>query len=137
MIAMNKNQLSKYYRLSLEIKDLEERIAEVEGTLVGSSKITGMPRGSGISDPVTKTAELLVTLKKRLEKRKVEAMDRLLQIEEYVSSIEDVEVRLIFTKRYIEFKKWPQIAEELFMSERSVHRKHSDYLGRNNNDRKH
>jgi DNA-directed RNA polymerase specialized sigma subunit len=133
---MNKRELSKYYYITLEIRELEERIAVVENTIVGSSKLTGMPRGSGKSDPVNKTTELLITLKSKLEKRKAEAMTKLIQIEEYISEIEDSEVRLIFSKRYIELKKWEQIADELYMSLSTVHRKHSNYLGRNNHDRK-
>ena len=132
---MNKRELSKYYYITLEIRELEERIAEVQNTIIGSSKLTGMPRGSGKSDPVNKTTELLITLKSKLEKRKAEAMVKLLQIEEYISGIDDTEVRLIFSKRYIELKKWEQIADELYMSLSTVHRKHSNYLERNKHDR--
>jgi len=132
---MNKRELSKYYYITLEIRELEERILEVQNTIIGSSKLTGMPRGSGKSDPVNKTTELLITLKNKLEKRKAEAMVKLLQIEEYISKIDDAELRLIFSKRYIELKKWEQIANELCMSLRSVHRKHSEYLERNKYDR--
>lgn len=133
---MNKKDLSKYYYITLEIRDLEERIQEVQSTIIGSSKLTGMPHGTKKSDPVNKTAELLVTLKNKLEKRKAEAMVKLIQIEEYISEIEDSEVRLIFSKRYIELKKWEQIADELYMSLSTVHRKHSNYLERNKHDRK-
>lgn len=132
---MNKRELSKYYYITLEIRELEERIAVVENTIIGSSKLTGMPRGSEKSDPVNKTTELLITLKSKLEKRKAEAMEKLIQIEEYISKIDESEVRLIFSKRYIELKKWDQIAEELYMSIRSVHRKHSEYLERDKYDR--
>lgn len=40
---MTKKELSKYYYLSLEIKDLEDRIESINETTIGSSKITGMP----------------------------------------------------------------------------------------------
>ena len=137
MMKMNKKELSKYYYITLEIKDLEERIQEIQSTIIGSSKLTGMPHGSGKSDPVNKTAELLVTLKAKLERRKAEAMSKLIEIEEYISGIEDTELRLIFSKRYIELKQWEQIADELYLSVRTIHRKHSEYLGRNKHDTEH
>ena len=131
---MNKKQLSKYYYLTLEIKDIETKIQEIESTIISSSKLTGMPHGSIKSDPVSKKAELLVTLKKRLEKRKEEAMQRMIEIENYIAEIDDSAIKLIFTKRYIELKKWYQIANEMFMSERSVYRKHSSYFRRSKHD---
>ena len=50
------------------------------------------------------------------------------KIEKYISTIEDIEIRLIFSKRYLDFKDWVKIADEMFMSERSVYRKHSNWL---------
>ena len=38
------------------------------------------------------------------------------------------EIRRIFNKRYIELKKWERIAQEMHMSERTIFRKHSQFL---------
>ena len=127
---MNRRQLSRYYYLTLEIKGLEDRIKEVSSTIVGSAKLTGMPHGSGKSDPVNDKVELLIRLKNKLESRKNKSLKELEKIEDYISEIEDIETRLIFTKRYVELKKWDVIAKEMFMSERNVYRKHSEYLKR-------
>ena len=128
---MTKRELSKYYFLNLEIKDLKNRIYEIESSLIGSSKITGMPHSTDKSDPVLEKVELLSRLKTKLENREAKAMRELLKIESYISAIEDAEVRIIFSKRYIELKKWEVIAEELYMSESTIHRKHKKYLERN------
>lgn len=130
MIQMNKRELSKYYHLSVEIKDLEERIQMIANQSIGASKLTGMPHGTTVSNPVEKNAVLLISLKEKLEKRKEKAMKELIKIEDYLTTIDDVEIRLIFNKRYIELKKWGVIAREMYMSERNVYRKHSDYLKR-------
>lgn len=127
---MNRRQLSRYYYLTLEIKGLEDRIKEVSSTIVGSAKLTGMPHRSGKSDPVNDKVELLIRLKNKLESRKNKSLKELEKIEDYISEIEDIETRLIFTKRYVELKKWDVIAKEMFMSERNVYRKHSEYLKR-------
>lgn len=128
---MTKRELSKYYFLNLEIKDLKNQMHEIESSLIGSSKITGMPHGTDKSDPVYEKVELLSRLKTKLENREAKAMRELLKIESYISEIEDAEVRIIFSKRYIELKKWEVIAEELYMSESTIHRKHKKYLERN------
>ena len=127
---MNKAKLSKYYFLTKEIKDLEERIETIQSTLIGASKITGMPHSSnaGNKSQVEKNAELLVTLKNKLERRRAKALQRMIEIEDFLISIEDVEIRMIFNKRYLELKKWEVIAREMYMSERHVIRIHSDYL---------
>ena len=133
---MNKSKLSKYYFLTIEIKDLEEKIETIQSTLIGSSKITGMPHGgSGKKISTTeKNAELLVILKNKLENRKAKALKRMIEIEDFLLSIEDVEIRMIFNKRYLEMKKWENIANEMYMSERNVIRLHSNYLkARNQN----
>ena len=127
---MNKAKLSKYYFLTIEIKDLEERIATIQSTLIGASKITGMPHSTknGNKSHVEKNAELLVTLKNKLERRKAKALKKMIEIEDFLISIEDVEIRMIFNKRYLELKKWEDIGREMGISERHVIRIHSDYL---------
>ncbi len=125
---MTKGELSKYFYLSIEIKNLQNRIEEIETTTVGSSKITGMPKGNGISNPVEKNVELVISLKAKLEKRKQKAMEQLEKIEEYIDGIQDSETRLIFTKRYVEFKRWEVIQREMCMSESSMFRRHSKQL---------
>lgn len=137
MRIMNKKELSKYYRLTIEIKNIEERIQMVKSQFISSPKLTGMPGGNNISNPVEKNVQLLIRLRNKLEKRKSKAIKELNKIEEYLSSIQDIDTRLIFTKRYVELKQWNRIAKEMYMSERTVYRKHSNYLkgGQNENNR--
>jgi hypothetical protein len=72
--------------------------------------------------------ELIEKYNIKLEKKRIEAIEELLKIEEFISGIKDIETRLIFTKRYIQFKKWEVIAIEMSMCERGVFQRHSDYL---------
>lgn len=125
---MTKRELSKYYYLSLEIKDLEERIVHLHETAIGSSKITGMPMVHSNESPIEKRVELIVRLSDKLKRRQKQAFEEMEKIEQYISTIEDIEIRLIFSKRYLDFKDWVTIADEMFMSERTVQRKHSNWL---------
>ena len=115
----------------MEIKDLEEQIKELSNSLVGSPILTGMPHGSGISNPVEQKATLLINLKNKLETRKNKSISERIKIEIYITSIEKSEIRLIFTKRYIQFKQWDEIADEMNMSISSVFRKHKEQLENN------
>lgn len=125
---MTKKELSKYYYLSIEIKELEVQIKELMNSLVGSPKLTGMPHGSGVGNPVEQKAVLIVNLKNKLEKRKAKSLNELTKIELYIDSIEKTEVRMIFKKRYVQFKRWEDIAREMCMSESSVFKKHQEQL---------
>ncbi|MBE6147769.1 MAG: DUF1492 domain-containing protein [Firmicutes bacterium] len=125
---MTKKELSKYYYLSIEIKELETQIRELMDSLVGSPALTGMPHGSGIGNPVERKAILMVNLKNKLERRKSKSLNELTKIETYIDSIEKAEVRMIFKKRYIHFKRWEDIAREMCMSESSIFKKHQEQL---------
>lgn len=125
---MTKKELSKYYYLSVEINELEAQIKELMDSLVGSPNLTGMPHGSGVGNPVEQKAILMVNLKNKLEKRRAKALKQLTKIELYIANIEKAEVRLIFTKRYIQFKRWEDIAREMCMSESSMFRRHKEQL---------
>ena len=67
---MNRKELSKYYHLTMEIKDLEEKIKELDLTLISSPILTGMPHSNKISNPTEQKSILTLTLKRKLEKRK-------------------------------------------------------------------
>ncbi len=128
---MKKHELSRYYYLKLEIKQLEDRIKEIESTVVGSSKITGMPHKKNTkSDPVERTVQLISKLKNKLENQKIKATEELIKIEDLISSINDAEARLILTKRYIELQKWEKISLEMGMTERTIYRIHKKYVER-------
>ena len=125
---MNKKELSKYYHLSMEINELEAQIKELMNGLIGSPALTGMPHGTGVGNPVEQKAMLIINLKNKLEKRRARSLKELTKIELYIANIEKAEVRLIFTKRYIQFKSWDEIAREMCMSESSVFRRHKEQL---------
>ena len=128
---MKKHELSRYYYLKLEIRQLEDRINEIESTVVGSSRITGMPnRKNKKSDPVERTVQLISKLKNKLENQKIKATEELIKIEDFISSVDDIDARLILTKRYIEFKKWEMISQELSICISNVYKIHRKYVER-------
>ena len=127
---MNKKQLSKYFYLSLEINDIENKIYEIRNKSVGISRLTGMPFVPGTGNPVENQVALIEKYTEKLNKKKLLALEEILKIEEYIQNIEDIETRMIFNKRYVELKPWHQIAREMYMSEPTVFRKHKNQLKR-------
>lgn len=133
---MNKRELSRYYHLKQETRDLEEKIKELENTLLSGPVLTGMPHSNKISNPTEQKNILILSLKSKLEDRETKALEELNKIEDFITSIEDIETRQIFSKRYVQLKRWEDIAKEMYMSESSVFRKHSKYLKENRDGRK-
>ena len=127
---MNKKELSKLYNINIEIKNLEERLETLKSIYIGSSKISDMPHSKTPGNPVEKRILLISNLNDLLEEKKNRALEEQFKIEKYISTIEDIEIRNIFSKRYLQFEKWEKIAEEMNMCERNIHRKHSSYLKR-------
>ncbi len=125
---MNKKELSKYYYLTLEIKDIESKLSEIRGQSVGIARMTGMPFSSNVSNPTEKQVTMILKYTNKLENKKIQALEEIAKIEAYISEIKDIETRMIFNKRYIELKKWEKIALEMHMSERTVFRKHSQFF---------
>ena len=125
---MTKHELSKYFYLILEIKDIERKLEELNNKTIGAIKISDTPFGKTSTDLVSSQLELIEKYNIKLERKRIKAIEELLKIEEYISEIKDIETRLIFTKRYIELKKWEVIAIEMNMCERAVFKRHSDYL---------
>ena len=102
---------NKLYYLKIEIEDLKKEIENL--TVLSSSKVSDMPKGSGISNPteqyLIKKQRLIEKLNKNLEIY----IDELTEIEEFISNIEDEEIRLIARHRFINNLKWEQIGMKM------------------------
>lgn len=110
---MTIKELSKYHDLKVEIPQLEHRIIQLEQTIVGASKITGTPIGTGISNPTERIGIKLAKLRTKLLKKIEELLDKETKIEEFLETVEDAKVRIIIRKRFFEGKSWNDIGHEL------------------------
>lgn len=125
---MTKEELSRYYYLKKEIKQIEERIKEIDDTFLSANRINGMRYEKRLSNPQEQRMILIEKYDKRLEEKKDEALKELMKIEDFIDSINDPEIRMIFRYRYIELTEWNKIAMLVHMSERTVFRKHRETL---------
>lgn len=119
---------NKLYYLKIEIEDLKKEIENL--TVLSSSKVSDMPKGSGISNPteqyLIKKQRLIEKLNKNLEKY----IDELTELEEFISNIEDEEIRLIARYRFINNLKWERIGMKMNYDKSVCYRKLKKYLER-------
>lgn len=111
---MRLDELSKYYHIKLEIKQLEDNLKELDDTAIGSPLLTGMPHSQGnVGNPteslILKKDKLLNILKKKQEK----LYDEQIKIEEFLEEVQDSTIRIIIRARFIDCKSWTQIGKEL------------------------
>ena len=93
---MTKEELSSYYYLKKEIKQIEERIKEIDDTFLSANRINGMRYEKRLSNPQEQRMILIEKYDKRLEEKKDEALKELMKIENFIDSINDPEIRMIF-----------------------------------------
>lgn len=103
---MNEKDLSKYFYLKKEIDDLEERIltfgAGISSVRYKELDVSGSAKYQAIQ-------EKIVQLKDTWMEKRVSALEEYIKIEQFISNIDDIEIRQIIRYRYLDLKKWDEI----------------------------
>lgn len=130
---MNREKLMQYLVLRKEIDDLSEKIKKAK-----DNTVTDIVKASNPEFPYQEIHKEIQGLsyskhKKKLYKvlknRLIKAKKAKVEIEEYISGIDDSYVRYIFEKRYIDGWSWQKISRELGSPHESYARKiHDRYL---------
>jgi len=138
---MTKEELSQLRHIVKEIELLKKEIEKMENSpedYIACDVVSGSnpkwpyePRRfhvEGITLP--NYEKRLKKLKKRLQRRIDELMEKREELEEYISTIDDSELRIIFALRYINGLTWREIAAHLGVAgDGSTERKkHDRYL---------
>lgn len=127
---MTKEILLSYNSLLKEIERLNEKIKELESSTIRSYRMSDILYDKNRSNPQEVRLLLIEKYLDLLEEKRIEALEQVIRIEGYISAIDDLDTKAIFTKRYIEMKEWNQIAKEMFMSRSLVFLKHKKYLSK-------
>ena len=127
---MTVHDLSKYHNLKIEIKQIKDNIEEIETTIIGSSKITGMPMVSSgnNSNPTERIGMKLAKLKTTLENKTDKLLDELNKIEDFLNTVDDGEIRIIIRKRFIEGKTWKEVSKDIIADRSTPYYKLKKYL---------
>ena len=123
---MDKSILSEYADMKEEIKDLRRRISEdqkridrLQRTIVLDSvscgkkgkkpirivKIKGLPR-----EEIDRRIELMELRQAKLQMLETDLIEKQLQVEEYIQTIQKSELRTMFRLYYIDNLTWYQVA---------------------------
>ena len=131
---MKKERLNQLGWLKLEIEELTNRIRRIESALSGrTSRIDGMSWLGAAKDFVGDLAPQLCDLKDQLTESKSIALAECTELQTFIATIDDSQIRLIFTLRYIDGLSWHQVAWRLGgNTSDSVRMTHNRYLSRLN-----
>lgn len=135
---MTKKELSQLRFINKEIEILKKQIEEAE-QLTEMHTASDVVEGSNPVWPYQKRTfhiegvavpeyeKKVKRLRKKLQRRLDELMEKREELEEYIATIEDSELRLIFTLRYINGLSWRQIAAHMgVLGDGSTERKKHD-----------
>ena len=130
---MTKHELEQLRYVSKEIRLLEEQIDNIKVDIVSDTV-----KGSDVNFPYTYHSifiqgidqgshnKKIRSLKRDLMERKTNLINLVCDINKYISSIEDSEIRQIIILKYINGLTWSNIATHLHYADESVPRKKID-----------
>jgi len=108
---MTKKELSQLYYLNREIEEQQRRLAELETVATScTATITGLPRTSGVADKLAKYAIEIADLKALLDLNLKKCFYELNRLNRYIQTVDDSQMRMILSLRYINGYSWRQIA---------------------------
>lgn len=117
-------RLSQLRYLKAEVDELSQRIAELELMAQGGSgRISGMPRGGRRSDRVARAAACMADLREKMEDRRLDCMEELGRLYDFIDGVEESQMRLILSARYIDGMSWQQVAWKIGETDEQVPRR--------------
>lgn len=105
--------LRQYNFLKKEVKDIEDRIANINSYTGINYDRVGSRGGGNVSNPVMDAADKKLRLEKKLQDRLDRAQELLLEIEDYIDTIDDSLVRQAITYHYLQGNSWRYTARVL------------------------
>ncbi|MEG1186072.1 MAG: hypothetical protein RSD63_10635, partial [Eubacterium sp.] len=119
------------YWLNREIEQDKKRLAELKtsATNCTAGEITGMPNGSRCMDKLGNYVAEIADLKALIELNIQKCWYELNRLNRYIQGVEDSEIRMILSSRYVNGLSWNTIANDLGYADESVPRKrHNRFL---------
>ncbi len=130
-------QLNQLRYLKLEITAEKERLESVTALLETHAMRYDAVRvqTSGEDDTLGRLASEIVYLKQLIADNMKRAICELLRLEEFIRSIEDSDLRIIFKERYMKCKSWRSISLLLGDGDEQLpRRRHDRYLDKYNKE---
>lgn len=126
---MTVEEINSIYYINKEIEQIQKELYDLKTkNFYKSNVLTGMPKGNSEHDIFSDYAEDIKTLEDMLHYSLKKLQTERKKMEEFLSSIEDAEVRLIIRLRAINNMNWESIGAELGMDRRTASRKFYKYF---------
>lgn len=128
---MTKKELSQLYYINREIEELQRRIEELECAATSTSTpITGMPSVHSVKDKLGDYAAEIADLRGLLDLNMKKCFYELNRLNRYIQSIDESEMRMILSLRYINGLCWEQVAASIspYATAASVRMSHNRFL---------
>ena len=125
--------LNQAYRLTNRIKLIKSRIVEMRelALSVSSPGFEEHYNASRNTDaPFVKAFEKITVLEDELEERLLLLLNLQKQIEDVIATIDDVDLQMVLTYRYLKSLSWYKIGSELCVDESTARRWHDKALAR-------
>ena len=108
---MTVRELSKLYYLNKLIERDTLRLSELENRLQpGGMNFNGMPRNPSPKNMMEEIIPLIIEIEERIRKEQEDYIRERMVIEDYIRSVEDYQIRLILSYRFVDLLTWNQTA---------------------------
>ena len=118
--------LNKLYYLKIDIENIKKEIDSLP--TISSPQLTGMPHGSGVSNPIVSYVIKKEELTERLNQKIARYTEELVRIETIIDGIEDAEVRAIARMRFVQCMKWEDIGDRVHLERTTCAKKLKEYI---------
>ena len=111
---MDKKTLYRLFYLPKQIEQKQREIERIWDKLTAMSpNLSGMPHGGGVHDKVGEGVVELVTKKEELEAQKRGYEQEEKEINDWIDSVDDLQINLILCLRFREKRSWNEVADEM------------------------
>ena len=127
---MTKKELKSYLRMNIELKRLEEKMAEMRNRLQNpkSPILSDIPKSGGRYKNFADNIDELIELQEFYDKRAKEIIAEQIHIEKVIALLSDPVERAIIGYKYIDGLKWEQICVKINYGWERTHYYHSRAL---------
>ncbi len=127
---MTKKELSQLRHLKYEVRELMDRIKELEGSATSCAvRIDDLPKSRELTDKVGNYAIQIAELRKELDARLYQLYREYVRLSRYIANVKDSQMRVILALRYIKGFTWQKIAYTIGEhDEQYPRKKHNAFL---------
>ena len=109
---MTLQDLNRYLALQKQLDSARESLLDLQDAAVpGAQVLTGMPHAPGVKDKVGNLAIMIADTKTEIERMEQELAETEADVDAFIRTIPNVELRNIFRFRFLLRLTWEDIAE--------------------------